>query len=102
MVAAVATALAAVQARGKSERGQKTLLDVLGPVSDRLSAGNLNSLTELAEIAKEAATATIPLQATRGRASFLGERSIGHMDPGACSLALIIETLVTSLEGSKK
>lgn len=102
VAAAVATALAAVQARGKSERGQKTLLDVLGPVSDRLSAGNLNSLTELAEIAKEAATATIPLQATRGRASFLGERSIGHMDPGACSLALIIETLVTSLEGSKK
>jgi len=99
---AVAAALAAVQARGKSERGQKTLLDVLGPVSDRLSVGNLGSLTEVAEVANQAATATIPLQATRGRASFLGERSIGHMDPGACSLALIIETLVESLEGLKK
>jgi dihydroxyacetone kinase-like protein len=96
---AVKAALAAVQARGKSERGQKTLLDVLGPVSDTLSDGDFGSLTELAAIANQAAAATVPLQATRGRASFLGERSIGHMDPGACSLALIVETVVTTLEG---
>ncbi|HVI87033.1 MAG TPA: dihydroxyacetone kinase subunit DhaL [Dongiaceae bacterium] len=99
---AVQAALAAVQARGKSERGQKTLLDVLGPVSDTLSNGTLGSLTELAAIANQAAVATVPLQATRGRAAFLGERSIGHMDPGACSLALIVETLVATLEGLKK
>jgi len=59
-------------------------------------------LTELAAIANQAAAATVPLQATRGRAAFLGERSIGHMDPGACSLALIVETLVATLEGLKK
>ncbi|HWT98646.1 MAG TPA: dihydroxyacetone kinase subunit DhaL [Terriglobales bacterium] len=99
---AVKAALAAVQARGKSERGQKTLLDVLGPVSDALSDGGFGSLPELVAIANQAAAATVPLQATRGRASFLGERSIGHMDPGACSLALIIETLVATLEGLKK
>jgi len=99
---AVQAALAAVQARGKSERGQKTLLDVLGPVSDALSKGTLGSVTELAAIANQAAAATVPLQATRGRAAFLGERSIGHMDPGACSLALIVETLVATLEGLKK
>jgi dihydroxyacetone kinase-like protein len=99
---AVKAALAAVQARGKSERGQKTLLDVLGPVSDALSDGSFGSLPELVTIANRAAAATVPLQATRGRASFLGERSIGHMDPGASSLALIIETLVATLEGLKK
>lgn len=99
---AVRAALAAVQARGKSERGQKTLIDVLGPVSDKLSEGGFSSLTELAATANQAAAATVPLQATRGRASFLGERSIGHMDPGACSLALMVETLVESLEGLKK
>lgn len=99
---AVQAALAAVKARGKSERGQKTLLDVLGPVSDTLSGGMLGSWGELASIAGQAAEATIPLQATRGRASFLGERSIGHMDPGACSLALIVETLVATLEGLQK
>ena len=99
---AVQAALAAVQARGKSERGQKTLLDVLGPVSDSLSGGALGSWTELATIAGQAAEATVPLLATRGRASFLGERSIGHMDPGACSLALMVGTLVATLEGSQK
>ena len=98
---AAQAALMAVKARGKSEVGQKTLLDVLAPVSERLAGGSLSDLSELADVAKRASAATIPVQATRGRASFLGERSIGHMDPGACSLALMIEALTASLEGSK-
>jgi dihydroxyacetone kinase-like protein len=99
---AVQAALNAVKARGKSQVGQKTLLDVLGPVSDRLSSGQLGNLAALSAVATQAAEATIPVQATRGRASFLGERSVGHMDPGACSLALIIRTIVTVLEGSTR
>ena len=97
---AVQAALVAVKARGKSELGQKTLLDVLGPVADRLSRGELGNLAELSAVADQAAAATIPVLATRGRASFLGDRSVGHMDPGACSLALITRTIVTALEGS--
>jgi dihydroxyacetone kinase-like protein len=99
---AVQAALVAVKARGKSELGQKTLLDVLGPVADRLSSGSLSNLAELDAVATQAAVATIPVLATRGRASFLGDRSIGHMDPGAYSLALVIRTVVTALEGLKK
>ena len=99
---AVQAALIAVKARGKSELGQKTLLDVLAPVADRLSSGPLNNLAELGVVATQAAEATIPVLATRGRASFLGDRSVGHMDPGACSLALVIRTVVTALEGLKK
>jgi dihydroxyacetone kinase-like protein len=97
---AVQAVLVAVKARGKSELGQKTLLDVLGPIADRLSRGDLGNLAELSAVADQAAAATIPVLATRGRASFLGDRSIGHMDPGACSLALITRTIVTALEGS--
>lgn len=99
---AVQAATLAVKARGKSDFGQKTLLDVLGPVSEKLSSGSFDRLSDLGDAADQAAVATIPVQATRGRASFLGERSIGHMDPGACSLALVIKTIVTSLEGSQK
>jgi dihydroxyacetone kinase-like protein len=99
---AVQAATLAVKARGKSDFGQKTLLDVLGPVGEKLSSGAFGNLSDLGDVAEQAAVATIPVQATRGRASFLGERSIGHMDPGACSLALVIKTIATSLEGSQK
>jgi phosphoenolpyruvate---glycerone phosphotransferase subunit DhaL len=89
---AVQAALAAVQARGKSEPGQKTLLDVLAPMAGALQAGT--PITDLPALAQAAAEATVPLRAIRGRASFLGERSVGHMDPGARSLALVIAALV--------
>jgi dihydroxyacetone kinase-like protein len=81
-------AVEAVAARGKSQAGQKTMLDVLFPVHAALSDGA--SLDDIAAKADAAAEATIPMKATRGRASFLGERSIGHMDPGARSSALLI------------
>jgi phosphoenolpyruvate---glycerone phosphotransferase subunit DhaL len=96
LAAAFAQAVAAVAARGKSERGQKTMLDVLIPVSEALSAGK--SARDIKAIALAAAEATIPVKATRGRASFLGDRSIGHRDPGAHSCAIIIATLCDRLQ----
>jgi dihydroxyacetone kinase-like protein len=86
---ALAAAILAVKARGKSERGQKTMLDVLMPVSEALSEGA--DLATLRRLAAESAAATVPVRAVRGRASFLGDRSIGHMDPGARSAQIIIE-----------
>jgi dihydroxyacetone kinase-like protein len=97
LVRAFGAAIVAVQARGKSERGQKTMLDVLIPVAEQLEAG----ATDVAAIigaAHTASEATIPIKAVRGRASFLGDRSIGHMDPGARSSALLIEAIGSVLE----
>ena len=95
---AFATALAAVKARGKSDVGQKTMLDVLTPVLDALG-GDARDLPErLRSTASAAAEATIPMRAIRGRASFLGERSIGHMDPGARSAALMVEAIADVME----
>jgi phosphoenolpyruvate---glycerone phosphotransferase subunit DhaL len=88
LVAAFGTAIAAVRARGKSEVGQKTMLDVLEPVRVALTEGR-----DPAAAAVAAAEATIPMKALRGRASFLGERSIGHMDPGARSSAMIVAAI---------
>jgi dihydroxyacetone kinase-like protein len=92
---ACAAAVAAVAARGKAVQGQKTMLDVLIPVSEALNAGA--SAVEVKAIAIAAANATIPVKATRGRASFLGERSIGHMDPGSRSSAVIITAICNHL-----
>jgi dihydroxyacetone kinase-like protein len=96
-------AFAAVKARGKSDVGQKTMLDVLGPVRDALASESGDALLgdRIKRVASEAAEATVPLKAIRGRASFLGERSIGHMDPGACSSALMIAAIVDCLEGGE-
>ena len=88
LTSAFAQAFAAVKARGKSEVGQKTMLDVLAPVLHALEEGA--NAEEIAATAQRAAAATAPVRATRGRASFLGERSIGHVDPGARSSALMI------------
>jgi len=98
---AFSAAFDAVKARGKSELGQKTMLDVLGPVRDALPGlgGDPHWSDRIKRIATEAAEATVPMKAIRGRASFLGDRSIGHMDPGACSSALMIAAVVDSLEG---
>ncbi|HVY98470.1 MAG TPA: dihydroxyacetone kinase subunit DhaL [Dongiaceae bacterium] len=98
---AFTAAFAAVKARGKSDVGQKTMLDVLGPVCDALPglAGDVHWPDRIKRVATEAAEATVPMKAIRGRASFLGDRSIGHMDPGACSSALMIAAVADSLEG---
>ena len=91
-------AIEAVKARGKSDLGQKTMLDVLGPAQTELAKGGPGLGDRVKAVAQAAAEATVPMKAIRGRASFLGERSIGHMDPGACSSALIIACIVDSLE----
>jgi dihydroxyacetone kinase-like protein len=96
LVAATDKAIDAVKARGRSEAGQKTLLDVLVPVQVIFAAGG--DATAIAAEAAEAAERTTPMLATRGRASFLGERSIGHMDPGSRSASLLIGAAVATLE----
>jgi dihydroxyacetone kinase-like protein len=88
-----------VKRRGKSTTGEKTMLDVLVPVHGALAEGVAEGLAGAALAARLVATAeagleaTRELQATKGRASYLGERSIGHLDPGAMSSCLLIKEL---------
>ena len=96
LVAATDKAINAVKARGRSEAGQKTLLDVLVPVQAVLADGG--DARAIAAEAAQAADRTTPMLAIRGRASFLGERSIGHMDPGSRSASLLIGAAVAILE----
>ena len=101
--AAVAGALTAardgVVARGKAESGDKTMVDALTPAVNAAKAAAEvgGSVTEVlsaaAEAAEGGAVATTPLQARKGRASYLGERSIGHIDPGAQSTAYLLRAL---------
>jgi phosphoenolpyruvate---glycerone phosphotransferase subunit DhaL len=96
---AFAAAIDAVKARGKSDVGQKTMLDVFGPVLGVLREGGDDLTARLKATARLAAEKTVPMKAIRGRASFLGERSIGHMDPGARSSALIVDAVADVMEG---
>jgi dihydroxyacetone kinase-like protein len=96
LVAAAGKAIDAVKARGRSEAGQKTLLDVLVPVQAVFAGGG--DARAIAAEAAQAADRTTPMLATRGRASFLGERSIGHMDPGSRSASLLISAAIAALE----
>jgi dihydroxyacetone kinase-like protein len=99
LVRALRAAIDAVKARGKAQTGQKTMLDVLEPLYTYLHQHPDATLDAVRDIADKAAQDTIPLRAERGRASFLGERSRGHMDPGACSSALIAVAVSESLMG---
>ncbi|WGF86577.1 dihydroxyacetone kinase subunit DhaL [Marinivivus vitaminiproducens] len=95
--------VAGLKRRGKSDRGQKTMLDVLCPVADEIAfaatAGDVDDLpSRVREAAADGLEATRPMQATRGRASYLGERSIDHLDPGAASSQLLIEAVIAVLE----
>jgi len=89
-------AVDSVAARGKSEKGQKTMLDVLYPISDALDGGG--DPLGISVAAEKAAESTIPVVASRGRASFLGERSAGHMDPGSRSAALLTKAIADFME----
>lgn len=90
-------ALEGVKARGKAQPGEKTMVDALTPALLAAKEAEHLGLSQLLHRASEAAEkgmkATIPLLATKGRASYLGERSIGHQDPGATSSWLILKTL---------
>ncbi len=98
LAASLAEGVAAVKKRGKSEAGEKTMLDVLVPVLDAVAAGTGDPLASARQAARDGLHATKDMKATKGRASFLGERSIGHLDPGARSSALLVEAVCDVLE----
>ena len=89
----------AVKKRGRSDVGAKTMLDVLVPVQQALQTGAADGapadalIDRIRSVAADALAATGPMLATKGRASFLGERSIGHLDPGARSSMLLIDAV---------
>jgi phosphoenolpyruvate---glycerone phosphotransferase subunit DhaL len=85
----------AVRQLGGAAPGDKTMIDALVPAVDALSGGFAASRAA----AEEGALATVPLQARKGRASYLGERSIGHQDPGATSSALLIASMEEAAGG---
>ncbi len=101
--AALAAGVAGVQRRGKAELGDKTMIDALVPgveaVRSALADGSAldEALRRSAEAAREGMTATIPLVARKGRASYLGERSADHQDPGATSSWLLLRTAAETL-----
>ena len=96
VVAMLESALDGVVARGKAAPGEKTMVDALSPAVAAAQAAAADGaepaqvLTAAADAAAEGAAATEPLVATKGRASYLGERSAGHRDPGAQSSALLL------------
>lgn len=100
LVAAMAEGIAH---RGKAERGDKTMLDAWGPAADaaEASAGQPVAavMRSAAEAARSGAEATSDMQAKLGRAARLGERSLGHPDPGATSAAMLLDAMATALEG---
>jgi dihydroxyacetone kinase-like protein len=98
LVEVLAAALASVKDLGTAALGDKTMVDALEPAVETLRAkvaggGPLPEALEEAAAAEAGMRATIPLQARKGRASYLGERSVGHQDPGATSTALIVRAL---------
>ncbi|MFC9693951.1 dihydroxyacetone kinase subunit DhaL [Kribbella sp. NPDC056951] len=90
-----------VLARGKAELGDKTMYDAWAPALDAYDAavgdGLAAALAAAAEAAAKGRDATVPLEARKGRASYLGERSIGHQDPGATSTTLLLESAARTL-----
>lgn len=106
VVAVLEAALEGVSSRGKATVGEKTMVDAWHAAVDAAEAAandggsELDVLRAAAETADKAATATIPMIATKGRASYLGERSAGHEDPGARSTALVLgAALAAALSG---
>jgi phosphoenolpyruvate---glycerone phosphotransferase subunit DhaL len=95
--AALSAGIAALTRLGKAEVGQKTLLDVLDPVQKLLAQGGDDLVTRVRQCALDSAAATAQMDATRGRASFLGDRALGHVDPGSRSMALIIGAICDSI-----
>jgi dihydroxyacetone kinase-like protein len=99
LVAALEAGLAAIVDLGAASPGDKTMVDALDPAIKALGEGVTAglpldvSLREAAEAAETGMRATVPMQARKGRASYLGERSIGHQDPGATSAALVVRAL---------
>ncbi|MFH8930015.1 dihydroxyacetone kinase subunit DhaL [Streptomyces pristinaespiralis] len=96
---ALRTGVAAVAQLGGAKAGDKTMLDALEPAVAALG-DSTESFAAAREAAEQGASDTVPLQARKGRASYLGERSIGHQDPGATSSALLLAALADTAEGA--
>jgi len=103
LAAALRAGLDGVVARGKAQPGDKTMYDALAPAVDALDkavgegTGLGEGVTRARDAAIEGRDATIPMLARKGRASYLGERSVGHQDPGATSVALLLQAAVDTL-----
>jgi phosphoenolpyruvate---glycerone phosphotransferase subunit DhaL len=104
--AALDAAVTGVQARGKAELEDKTMVDALIPARDAYhqaleeGATFADALRRSAAAAEDGVKATVPLVARKGRASYLGERSAGHQDPGATSSWLLLKTIADTWAGS--
>jgi dihydroxyacetone kinase-like protein len=104
VVAALEAALEGIMARGKAQRGEKTMIDAFGPGVDVLKEAQASGEDFTVALRRSVAAveagmkATIPMLATKGRASYLGERSIGHQDPGATSVFYIAQVLLETIE----
>ncbi|MEZ7898690.1 MAG: dihydroxyacetone kinase subunit DhaL [Flaviflexus sp.] len=104
IVAMLEAGLAGIQARGKADEGEKTMVDAWAPAvraAEKAAKDGLAPeavLRAAADAAQAGAVATGPLKATKGRASYLGERSIGHRDPGATSSAYLLEQAAKAAE----
>ena len=103
---ALRAGLAGIIERGKAEIGDKTMIDALSPALDEMDVvinkgGDLGTaVTTAREAAAAGRDATLPLVARKGRASYLGERSAGHIDPGAASMSLLFDALAAEFAGS--
>jgi dihydroxyacetone kinase-like protein len=106
VVAALRAALDGIMQRGKAQRGEKTMIDAIAPATEAIyaalarGAAPLDAAREAVAAAEEGMRATIPMLATKGRASYLGERSIGHQDPGATSACLMAQVALELAERS--
>lgn len=106
--ALIEAALEGITTRGKAQEGEKTMVDAWAPAARAAreqadaGAGVADVLHAAAEAAAEGAEATIPLVATKGRASYLGERSAGHKDPGAASTALFIAAAADAASAKRR
>jgi len=99
LLAVMDAALKGVMMRGRSKAGEKTMIDAIAPAVVAMrealenGAGTQEILEQASAAAEQGMKDTIPMQALKGRASYLGERSIGHQDPGATSSFLLIRTM---------
>ncbi len=106
MVAAIEAAITGIAGLGKATTGEKTMLDALVPahaagLAAVQAGGGIEAVVRaMADAAEAGAAATVPMLATKGRASYLGERSIGHQDPGATSAALLMRALADAVAAS--
>jgi dihydroxyacetone kinase-like protein len=107
LASALDAALEGVVELGAAQEGEKTMVDALAPavrtLRERLASGAplAEAVQAAFEASEEGMRATVPLQASKGRASYLGERSIGHQDPGATSTSLILGALASTVSGEK-